>query len=234
MWLILKWYAIQEDFFLLDSVRYRDDVMTTLKSDWFNLKTLMSDWYRKLTLSCVSFTIYQQSHSDIEGDVTPVSLQYQNVHWGISAYASVAQGSEYAWIWLNNILWQGFEYAFLTGTPRRIHVDSTSISRRNVDDQILTNFHVISAYFFNVTLLIEKSTSFPRPFFDVILLVEKSMLFPRTFFDGISVVEKSTLFPRTSFDVVSIVEESILFSRAFFDVICPVEICNCFYLLFST
>ena len=30
------------DFFLLDSVRYCDDVMTILKSDWFNLKILMS------------------------------------------------------------------------------------------------------------------------------------------------------------------------------------------------
>ena len=81
MWLILKWYMILEDFFLLDSVRYRDDVMTTLKFDWSNLKILMSGWYRKLTSSCVSFTTYQQCHSDIEGDVTPISLQYQNVHW---------------------------------------------------------------------------------------------------------------------------------------------------------
>ena len=31
MWLILKWYTILDGFFLLDSVRYRDDVMTTLK-----------------------------------------------------------------------------------------------------------------------------------------------------------------------------------------------------------
>ena len=73
---------ILEDFFLLDSVRYRDDVMKTLKFDWSNLKILMSGWYCKLTLSCVSFTIYQQyHHTDIEGDVTPISLQYQNVHW---------------------------------------------------------------------------------------------------------------------------------------------------------
>ena len=47
------------NFFLLDSVRYNGDVMTILKSDWFNLKTLMSGWYRKLTSWCVSFTIYQ-------------------------------------------------------------------------------------------------------------------------------------------------------------------------------
>ena len=84
MWLILKRYTILEDFFLLDSVRYRDDVMMTLKFDWFNLKILMSGWYRKLTLSCVSFTTYQQCHCDNEGDVTPISLQYQNVYWGVS------------------------------------------------------------------------------------------------------------------------------------------------------
>ena len=35
-----------------------------------------------------------------------------------------------------------------TGTPRRIHIDSTSILRQYVKDQILTNFHVISTYFF--------------------------------------------------------------------------------------
>ena len=29
----------------------------------------------------------------------------------VSAYASIAQGSEYAWIWLNDALWQGSEYA---------------------------------------------------------------------------------------------------------------------------
>ena len=81
-----------------------------------------------------------------------------------------------------------------TGTPRRIHVDSTWILRRYVQDQILTNFHVIFAYFFDVISLVEKSTWFPRTFFDVISMVEKSTLFPRTFFDVISMVEKSTLF----------------------------------------
>ena len=98
-----------------------------------------------------------------------------------------------------------------TGTPRRIHVDSTWILRRYVEDQISTNFHVISAYFFDVILMVEKSTSFPRTFFDVISLVEKSKLFPRIFFDVISMVEKSTLFPRTFFDVISMVEKSTLF-----------------------
>ena len=32
----------------------------------------------------------------------------------VSAYASVTKDSEYAWIWLNNALWQGYEYAFST------------------------------------------------------------------------------------------------------------------------
>ena len=31
LWLMLKWYTILEDLFLVDSVRYHDDVMTTLK-----------------------------------------------------------------------------------------------------------------------------------------------------------------------------------------------------------
>ena len=83
LWLILKRYTSLEDFFLLDSVRYRDDVMTTLKFDfdWSNLNILMSSWYRKLTSSCLSFTIYQQWHTDIEGDITPISSQCQNVYW---------------------------------------------------------------------------------------------------------------------------------------------------------
>ena len=32
----------------------------------------------------------------------------------VSAYASVAQGSERAWIWLNNAIWQGSEYVWST------------------------------------------------------------------------------------------------------------------------
>ena len=106
-----------------------------------------------------------------------------------------------------------------TGTSRRIHVDSTWILRRYVEDQISTNFHVISAYFFDVISMVEKSTWFPRTFFDVISMVEKSTLFPRTFFDVISMVEKSTLFPRTFFDVISMVEICTLFLLTFFDVI---------------
>ena len=104
-----------------------------------------------------------------------------------------------------------------TGTPRRIDVDSTWILCRYVEDQISTNFHVISAYFFDVVSLVEKSTWFPRTFFDVISLVEKSTWFPRIFFDIISMVEKSTLFPRTFFDVISMVVVSTYFYRCNFD-----------------
>ena len=32
----------------------------------------------------------------------------------VSADVSVSQGSEYAWIWLNNALWQGSKYTWLT------------------------------------------------------------------------------------------------------------------------
>ena len=93
---------------------------------------------------------------------------------------------------------------FPTGTPHQIDVDSTWILRGYVEDQISTNFHVISRYFFDVI-------SFPRTFFNEISMVEKSTLFPRTFFDVISMVEKSALFPRTFFDVISFIEISTLF-----------------------
>ena len=88
LWVIIKRYTILEDFFLRNSVRYRGDVMTKLKFHWSNLKILMSGWYRKLTSLCVSFTIYQQCHADIEDDVTPLSLQYQNVRRVIVWYVS--------------------------------------------------------------------------------------------------------------------------------------------------
>ena len=90
-----------------------------------------------------------------------------------------------------------------TVTPRRIHIDSTSILCRYVEDQTSTNFHVISTVFFDV----------------ISSMVEKSMLFPRTFFDVISMAEKSTLLPRTFFDVISLVEISTLFLLTFFETI---------------
>ena len=30
----------------------------------------------------------------------------------VYVYASVTQGSEYAWVWVTNVLWQGSEYAW--------------------------------------------------------------------------------------------------------------------------
>ena len=114
-------------------------------------------------------------------------------------------------------------YHFLTfsptGTPRLIHVDSTWILRRYVENQISTNFRVISAYFFDVISMVEKPTWFPRTFFDVISMFEKSTLFPRTFFDVNSMVEKSTLFSRAFISAISIVETCTLFLLTFFDVI---------------
>ena len=79
-------------------------------------------------------------------------------------------------------------------SQRAIH-DITSIRQ----DQILTNFYVISTYFFDVISMVEKSKLFPHSFFDVISMVEKSTFFPCTFFNVISMVEKSTLFPHTFF-----------------------------------
>ena len=83
---------------------------------------------------------------------------------------------------------------FPTSTPRRIHVDSTSILRRYVEDQISTNFHVISTYFFPCNFNGRKSTLFPRTFFNVISMVEISTLFPLIFFDVILMGKKLTSF----------------------------------------
>ena len=90
----------------------------------------------------------------------------------------------------------------LTGIPRGINVDSTSILPWYVKDQILTNLHIISTYFFDVISLVEKSKMFSRTFFYVISMVGKFMLFPRIFFDVISMVKNSTLIWRTFFDVI--------------------------------
>ena len=137
-------------------------------------------------------------------------------------------------------------------TPRQIDFNSASILRRYVDTSIpiSVNFCVISRYYFDVILRIEKSTSFLRTFFDVISLVEKSTLLPRSFFDVILMVEKSALFPRTFlgvifagkkihfsrifYDVILMVEKSILFQRIFFDLISLVlvEIPTIFLLTF--
>ena len=105
-----------------------------------------------------------------------------------------------------------------TGTLCCIHVDSTWILSQHVKDQISTIFRVISAFFFNVFLMVEKSTLFALNFFDAIFMVEKFTFFLRTFFDVIAIVEKSTLFPHTFFNVILMVEKSTLFLRTPFDV----------------
>ena len=84
-----------------------------------------------------------------------------------------------------------YDKAVPMGVPRRIDVNLRSILRRYDKDQISTNFHVFGTYFFDVILLIEKSTLFPLTFFDVILMIWKSTLFARTFFDEISMRKKS-------------------------------------------
>ena len=96
---------------------------------------------------------------------------------------------------------------------------TTSIRRRSVEDQILTNFHIISLYFFDVISLFEKFTLFPRTFFDVIWMIEKSTLFPHTFIGVISLVQKSTFLPRTFFDEICLVDICTLFLLTFLDVI---------------
>ena len=107
---------------------------------------------------------------------------------------------------------------FPTGSPRRIDIDSMWILCGYVKNQILTNFHVISTYFFDVILLIEKSMSFPRTFFDVISMIEKSALFLRTFFDVISMVEKSTLLLRAFFDAICFIKIATVFLLTFFNI----------------
>ena len=87
------------------------------------------------------------------------------------------------------------------GTQRALHVDSTWILRRYVEDQISMNFHVISTYVFDIISMVEKSTLFPFTFFDVISMVEKSTLLPGAFFDA-----KSTVFLLTFFGVILMVE----------------------------
>ena len=121
--------------------------------------------------------------------------------------------------------------------------------RRYVEDQISANFYVISTYFFDVILLVKKSTLFPRTFlnifpkvekstlfsrtfFDVILMVDTSTLFPRNFFDLISMAKTCTLFPRTFFSIISMVETSTLFPHTFYNVISLVEIFTDFLLTF--
>ena len=56
-------------------------------------------------------------------------------------------------------------YLYPTGTQRRIHIDSTWILRWYVEHQISTNFHVISTYFFDVILMVEKIHAVSMHFF---------------------------------------------------------------------
>ena len=156
--------------------------------------------------------------------------QLQKLFWYLFFSADPAEAG--------GIFWRKefFCRAFPKRTPRRIDVNLTSILRRCVKDQTSTNFYVISAYFFDVISLIEKSMPFPHTFFNVISMVEKSRLLPRTFFDVIltqvvstyffdviSLIKKFTVFPRTFYDVIYLVEISTVFLLTFFNVILMVE-----------
>ena len=98
-----------------------------------------------------------------------------------------------------------------TGTPRQIHVNSTWILRRYIEDQISTIFLVISSYFFDVISMVEKSTLLPRTSIEVISLVQKSTLLPYTFFNVICLVEICTFFLLTFLDVILMGKNPILF-----------------------
>ena len=88
------------------------------------------------------------------------------------------------------------------GTPRQIHVDSTWILRRYVEERISTNFRVISTYSFLCNFDGRKihvvSTYFFRCNFDG----RKIHVVSRTFISVISMVEICTLFLLTFFDVI--------------------------------
>ena len=100
-----------------------------------------------------------------------------------------------------------------TSNRRRFHVDITSIHQ----GPNFSEFPVVSTYFFDVFLLLEKSRLFPHTIFDVILLIQMSRLFPHPFFDVISLVKKSTLFLLTFFDVILMFEKCLLLARTFCD-----------------
>ena len=106
-------------------------------------------------------------------------------------------------------------------TPCRIDVDSTWILCRYIEDQISTNFHVVSTYFFRCNfdgqqIHVVSANIFRCNFdggkihvisrycFDVISLTEKSASFPRTFFwcnfDGGKISVVSTYFFWCNFD----------------------------------
>ena len=83
-----------------------------------------------------------------------------------------------------------------TSNPRRR--DITLIRRRPNFDEFPRHFCVL----FRCNFYGRKIQVVSTYFFDIILLVEKSTLFPRTFFDVISMVEICTLFLLTFFDVI--------------------------------
>ena len=117
--------------------------------------------------------------------------------------------------------------------PLLIHVHSSSILPWYVEDQIWTNFHVFSTYFFDVIAMAKKSRCFPCTFSNVILMIKKSTLFRQVFFDVISMAEKCTSFRCTFVRVILLLKKSTLFKRTYFDTKSLVEI-SMLYLHVST
>ena len=115
------------------------------------------------------------------------------------------------------------------GTPRWIDVDSTSILRQYIEDQILTSFCVISMYFFDVISLIKESTLFPHTFwsnFDCRKIHVVSTYFFRRNFDGHKIRVFLMYFFRHNFSGQKIHVVSTYFFRCNFDgkkirVVCP-------------
>ena len=126
--------------------------------------------------------------------------------------------------------WQDQHSKYPTGTPHRIQAESTWILRRWVQNQISTNFQVVSTYFFSLLFCWSKNPRsfhilfwcnfvgqnihiFSMFFFWCNFDCWKIHVVSTYFFDVISLVEKLTLLPLTFFDVIFMAKKSTLFAR---------------------
>ena len=111
---------------------------------------------------------------------------------------------------------------FPTGTPRRIHVDITSIHQRSNFDAFPRRFHVFFRCNFADRKIHVASTYVYRCNFTGRKIHVFSTYFFRCNFDGRKIYVVSTYF----FDVISLIKLSTLFL--------PWSVSRCFYLFFST
>lgn len=99
------------------------------------------------------------------------------------------------------MLWQLQNHP--VGTSRRINVDSLSILRQYIKDEILTNFHFISTYFFDVIRWLKNPRCFTN-FFWRSFAGQKihvvTTYFIRCNFDGRAIYVVSTYFLQYDFD----------------------------------